>query len=116
MPAPPGHAPAQATPAGSWCSGPERDRLITAAHTVLANCGFPVSPRKVNRLAQTFQARVARNGFSFFDFLANSVQLDEQQRRQALANPDVARAIAYADPTGETAVHNVMREGRGRAA
>lgn len=112
MSAPPGAAPALATPAGTCCSGKERDRLIAATHVVLANCGVEVGPRKVNRLVQTFQARVERNGFAFFDFLANSVQLDEQRRREALADPEVARAIAYADPTGETAVRNVMAAGR----
>jgi hypothetical protein len=40
------------------------------------------------------------------------VQLTAQQRRQALANPDIARVIAYTDPTGETAVNNVMTASR----
>lgn len=66
--------------------------------------------RKVNRLVQTFETRVERNGFAFFDFLANSVQLSAQQRRLALADPDVQRVIAYSDPTGESAVGNVMKE------
>lgn len=110
MPAPPGLAPAQAGPAGSCRSGQERDRLITATHTILANCGVPMGARRVNRLVQTFQSRVERNGFAFFDFLVNSVQLDEDRRRQALADPAVLRAITYADPTAETAVRNVDRE------
>lgn len=112
MPPPGGSAATHATPAGNWCSGKERDRLITATHTILSNCGVFVSPRRVNRLVQVFQARVERNGFSFFDFLANSVQMDDERRRQALANPDVARAIAYADPTGETATNNVYNARR----
>jgi hypothetical protein len=97
----------QAGPAGNRGSGPERDRLITATHTILANCGVPMGPRRVHRLVQTFQARVERNGFEFFDFLANSVQLDQARRRRALADPEVQRAIAYADPTGEQAAANV---------
>lgn len=112
MPAPPDLASAQARPAGSWSSGQERDRLITATHTILANCGMPMGGRRVNRLVQTFQQRVERNGFTFFDFLANTVQLDSEQRRRALADPEISRAIAYADPTGESAVRNVMREWR----
>lgn len=80
-----------------------------AAHTVLANVGCAMGARKVNHLIQTFEARVQGNGFAFFDFLANSMRLDAETRRRALANPDVQRVIAYADPTGETAVANVMR-------
>ena len=108
---PPGGAPAYAAPAGSWDGGPERDRLMAAAHVVLDNCGLALSPSKVRRLVQTFERRVERNGFSFLDFLANAVQLTAEQRRRAVADPDVCRAIAYADPTGETAVRNVMKAG-----
>jgi hypothetical protein len=110
MNGPPGRSRTQARPAGTCRSGPERDRLITATHAILANCGVAMGPRRVHRLVQTFQERVERNGFQFFDFLANTVQLDEARRRQALADPEVQRAIAYADPTGEEAVRNVQRE------
>jgi hypothetical protein len=51
-----------------------------------------------------------RNGWTFFEFLANAVQLSAEQRRQALCDPDTARVISYLDPTGETAVNNVRRE------
>lgn len=106
---------AQAAPAGNWDGGKERDRLINAAHTVLANCGIGMGHQKVIRLVQTFEARVERNGFAFFDFLATTVQLDVAARRRALADPDVQRVISYSDPTGETATANVMREAnRGR--
>ena len=90
-------------------SGSEMERLKSATATILLNCGFEVGPHKINRLVVTFKSRVERNGFGFFDFLANSMQLDDGQRRRALANPDVSRAIFYADPTGETAVRNVMK-------
>lgn len=105
-------AATQAQPAGSCCSGPERDKLISDAHLILANVGIEMGARKVNRLVQTFQARVEGNGFAFFDFLANSVQLDAATRRRALADPEVARVISYSDPTGETAVRNVLAGGR----
>lgn len=107
---PPAGATLAAVPAGSCCSGKERDRLILATQTILANCGVDMGARKVNRLVQTFQARVERNGFAFFDFLATSVQLDSAARRRALANPDVQRVISYADPTGEMAVGHVLKE------
>jgi hypothetical protein len=52
---------------------------------------------------------VETEGFSFREFPVNSVQLTAEQRRRALANPNVARYTAYADPTGETAVKNAMQ-------
>lgn len=102
-----------ATAAPGVTTSPDLEALKAAASTVLWNCGIAYGPNKINRLAVTFASRVERNGFAFFDFLANAVQLDADQRRRALANPDIARAISYADPTGETAVNNVIRE-RGR--
>lgn len=100
---PPAEVTLTAAPAGSCAAAKERDSLIVAAQTILTNCGIAIGPRKVNRLVQTFQARVERNGFAFFDFLATSVQLDAAARRRALADPDIQRVISYADPTGETA-------------
>lgn len=86
---------------------------IRAARVVLDNCGHRMSQSKLSRLIRTYTARVEANGFSFFDYLANAIVLDAQERRRLLDNPDVARVIAYSDPTGETAVSRVMRE-RGR--
>lgn len=108
---PPGLMAAQSRPAGSWNSGPgqTRDALINTAHLILTNVGYAMSPTKVQRLVSTFERRVQGNGFSFFEFIANSVALSADQRRAALLNPDIARVIAYADPTGETAVNNAMR-------
>ena len=87
---------------------------IRAAHAVLDHCGYPMSPSKVMRLVRTFESRVAANGFSFFDFFANAIQLDAARRRAMLADPDLALVISYADPTGEAAVRNVMRPGGAR--
>lgn len=87
----------------------QTERLIRAASSILDGCGYEMGPRKVHRLVRKFEARVARNGWQFFDFLANAVLMDADTRRRALLNPDIARAISYADPTGETAVARVMR-------
>lgn len=87
----------------------QTDHLIRVAHVVLDNVGHAMSPSKVSRLVRRFEYQVAGNGWSFFDYLANSIALDAEQRRRALADPEVARVIAYADTTGETAVRNVMR-------
>lgn len=84
------------------------DSLINDARVILANCGVTMGQSKLSRLVRTFKARVEGNGWQFFDFLTNAVQLDDERRREAMANPDIQRVIAYADPTGETAVANVM--------
>jgi len=111
MPAPPGVVIAHPVqPGGNTGAGTED--LIRSAHLIFANCGIDIGARRVNRLVQQFKVRVERNGFAFFDFLANSVQLDAERRRTALSDPDVLRVIAYSDPTGEAAVRNVMKAAR----
>jgi hypothetical protein len=67
-----------------------------------------MGPRRVNKLVRDYQAKVEKNGFDFFFFLATAVQLSEEQRRRALLNPDVARVISYADPTGEKATNDAL--------
>jgi hypothetical protein len=87
----------------------QTEKLIRAAHAILDGCGYEMGPNKVARIVRTFEKRVAGNGWSFFDFLANTVQLDADKRRHLLNDPDVMRVVSYADPTVETAVSNVMR-------
>jgi hypothetical protein len=84
------------------------ETLINHAHKLLHACDIQMSRAKVSRLVREYQRLVERNGYSFEAFLVNSVQLTAQQRRRALANPDMARVIAYADPTGEKAVNNIL--------
>lgn len=91
----------------------QTQQAVNAAHAILDSCGLEMSPSKVSRLVRQFEARVERNGWSFFDFFTNAIQLSVDDRRRALSNPDVLRVIAYADPTGETAVNNVMRGSHG---
>lgn len=76
---------------------------------MLDSAGVAMSPSTVSRLVRDYQHRVAANGFSFFEFLANTVQLSVDQRRDARQNAEVAQVVSYADPVGEQAVHNVMR-------
>jgi hypothetical protein len=87
----------------------QTQRRIAAAHKLLTGTGYYMSPSKVSRLVRQFETRLESAGADFFDFLANKVQLTTEQRIRALANPDIARVIAYADPTGESAVNNVIR-------
>lgn len=105
------HAPPGVMPETITGGSTSTETLIKRAHTLLDDCGISMSPSKVARIVREFKRRVEHNGFSFEAFLVNSVQLSADQRRRALANPDIARVISYADPTGETAVRRVMRQG-----
>ena len=109
MTAPPGSARKVSAPRSISFS--DIEALKAAARTVLWNCGIDFGPNRINKLCVRFVNRVHGNGFDFFDFLANQVELTADQRRSALADPEVQRVIAYADPTGEAAVDRVMRSG-----
>lgn len=85
------------------------ERYNRIANATLDASGYALGRSKVRRLVREFTGRVERNGFEFFEFFTNALLLDADARRRALLNPDVARAISYADPTGETAVRNVIR-------
>ncbi|OBI52927.1 hypothetical protein A5705_04870 [Mycobacterium sp. E787] len=69
-----------------------------------------MSPRRVNRLVRQFQARVERNGWKFFEFFANALRLTAEQRRAALADPDLVKLVKHPDPVGEHAVNRVLSE------
>jgi len=96
-----------ATATGSWNGGPERDRLITAAHAVLSNCGVELSFTKVRRMVQNYERRAQRYGFDFGKFIANQVVMSEHQRR--VVADDLRNVTAHRDPTGEAAVNRVLR-------
>ncbi len=96
-----------ASSTGSWNGGPERDRLITAAHAVLSNCGVELSFTKVRRMVQNYERRAQRYGLDFGKFIANQVVMSEHQRR--VVADELRRVTAYVDPVGETAVNRVLR-------
>lgn len=113
MSAPPPPGLRHSEPAKDERRGPDgTEQLICAAHDILNGCGYEMSRSKLSRLVRRFETRVAHNGWEFFDFLANAVLMDADTRRRALLDPDIARAVSYADTTGERAVANVIR-GRG---
>lgn len=83
--------------------------LVVAARLILTNCGVEMSPRRLHRIVQTYkEAGIERRGFGFLDYFANVLMLDAETRHRLQADPAIARAISYADPTGEQAVANVM--------
>lgn len=93
--------------AGNWKGGKQRDRLITEAHTVLANCGVAMGPAKVRRLVQTYERN--GRGLDLGRFIASQVALTE---RSVVAD-ELRRVTTYTDRTGELATDNVLRDQRG---
>jgi hypothetical protein len=94
-------------------TSPLQTSMVNAARLVLDNCALAMSTNKISRLVRRFiNWAPAGDGQLFFQFLANEVQMSEAQKRAAMSNPDIARAISYCDPTGETAVNNVLRRTR----
>lgn len=86
----------------------QTEKRITAVQALMTECGYFMGPSKVIRLVREFES-LACSSADFFTFVADKVQLSSAQRIRAISNPDVARAISYADPTGEMAVNNVLR-------
>lgn len=70
-----------------------------------------MSPSKVARLIARFDRAVGR-GRSFHEFLTTEAHLPPAVIRKLLTHPEWHRVIAYHDPTGETAVNNVLRDRR----
>jgi hypothetical protein len=107
---PPGQMAPNPSGGSTICTGSQIESAIRAAHTALSACGVEISPRKVNRIIHRFIGRAKSHGWTFHQFLSDAANLSSKQRNHLLAQPEWARAIAYLDPTGETAVNNVKRE------
>lgn len=99
--------PSSTTLTSGETRAPSTESLTRIAHSVLDHFGYEMTRSHISRLVRRYEATVS--GWSFFDYFANAIALDSDQRAQARLNPDVARAISYADPTGETAVGNVVK-------
>ena len=85
------------------------ETLAQEAYSVLAGCGIAASRSKVSRIVRDYMRHVAGNGYPFGAFLMNTLQLTAARRAALTNHPDWARVISYADPTGESAVRNVLR-------
>lgn len=108
MSAPPGYMPAIGF---GGTTSPSKVEMVKAARLILDNCGVPMSQNKLMRLVLRFIDRAPNgSGHAFFLYLTSAVQMSEKQKRAALLNPDIARVVSYADPTGEQAVNNVMSQ------
>lgn len=108
-PVPPNSPQAATQTGGTTSAEGQVERLLGAARVILENCGVEIGHSRLCRMVRRYVRDVAPYGWTFFDFLANEIALDADARRRALDNPAIARVIAYADPTGETAVNNVLR-------
>jgi len=118
MPGPPGGSAAPRS--GDVSNHPEApsqtQQAIKAAHIALTHAGISLSPSRVSRIVRRFEAHVRRNGwsgFSFPQFLVDGVRMTVEQRTRLLCDPDLARATAHVDPTGDEAVFNIKRAGGG---
>jgi hypothetical protein len=84
--------------------------LIRDAQAVLAGCGITRSPAWVSRTVRAYvNGTGARAGLPFVRHLIARLELSAEARARAERHPDIANLLAYADPTGETAVAHVMR-------
>ncbi len=88
---------------------PRPETLAADAGRLLDACGVARSRSWVSRTVRAYVDRVAHTGYPFGAWLLAQVELNAEQRRRALADPETASMLCYADPTGEAAVRNVMR-------
>ncbi len=85
------------------------ESLTRDAHRLLDACGVARSPKWVQRVVRDYCSASA-SGLPFGMYLANRVELNAQQRQAVLDRSDLRYLLEYADPTGETAVRQVLRE------
>lgn len=109
MTAPPGETPTS----GTWRQqkrqrdGIAADTLVRYTHTVLAAVGVERSPSWVSRTVRDYTRR-GLGRCRFGEWLTDRLDLTAHQRRRS----ELRYLLGYADPTGETAVHNTMRGNR----
>lgn len=89
-------------------TGSQLEAAVRAAHKVLADCGVTIGPSRVAKIVRRFSTAIARHGMTFHEFLSDEANLTSVQRHTIIGHPEWFRVIAYADPTGETAVNNVL--------
>jgi hypothetical protein len=90
----------------------QTQQLIRHACVIISASGQSLPGSKVLRLVHRYEHQVQGNGWAFWDFIANALLLDADQRAKLVSIPEVYGVIQYLDPTGETAVENVLREQR----
>lgn len=86
-----------------------KSTLVHDTHLILSAVGVERGGNWISRTVRDFLAAPVA-GIPFPIFLMARVELNEAQRRRLAENADLRYLLSYADPTGETAVRNVMRE------
>ena len=76
---------------------------------MLADAGLTRTDSWVQRVSRDY-ARIAVPGTPVGLFVATRLALTTQERRALAERADVRYLLSYADPTGEEAMRNVMRE------
>lgn len=80
----------------------EVQAAVNQVHQWLVQAGVRWSPSKVSKTVRQYNYQVRSSGMSLGRYVAGQLQ-------QAGNSAAAARFLTYADPTGETAVANVMR-------
>jgi len=83
------------------------ERLTAETRAVLDRFGVRWSPSKTSRVVRAYVRQVRGNRPAFADYVAKQIELSEQQRR--VVADELRKVTAYVDPTGESAVNNVVR-------
>lgn len=89
-----------------------REHLLRIASVVASRTGVELTAGRLRKLVTHYRRSSQTGPWGFFDYIANALQLDALTKQRARRDPTVQRVIEYADPTGEQAVSNVMRERR----
>ena len=88
------------------------EALSHDAGRLLHACGVERSRSWVSRVVRDYLSGSFGHQFPFGRYLLSRVELNAEQRVRASQNPETASFLCYSDPTGETAVRNVMNQPR----
>lgn len=102
---PPGLTATPSARCSTTAASPET--LIRDTHSLLEAAGIHRSPNWVIKTVRSYLRSTVR-GLPFGQVLAAELQLTAQQRAQLAARSDLRYVLEYRDPTGETAMRNVM--------
>lgn len=88
---------------------PSAEMLCRETGRLLEACGVQRTRSWISRFVRDYCERVQHTGYPFGPWLMARVELNAEQRRRAMADPECHSFLSYSDPTGETAVRNAMR-------
>ena len=88
----------------------QTEQLLRHAAVIVSASGQSLPGGKILKIVHRYQHQVERNGWVFWEYVANALLLTAEQRAHMVVDPEVSRVISYLDNTGEDAVRHVMRE------